>query len=204
MASAFDDLAAKSSSGVLSLAGVLVGLWAYLAGAVAWLALAAIGLAAWVALVDGRDRLPRQPIPASWEIELWLAAPIVITAIATGLAIEALLRIDLTPLLAGRGLAADQIKEVTGVVKGAASGFLAFAFTKDIGEGAGAFSVAVQFKAAMSDASGELPVNPPPDPIPDVLESDDVPGGPSGWGFAARRERAQRLSDYLGSLARAP
>ena len=61
-----------------------------------------------------------------------------ITAIATGLAIEALLRIDLTPLLAGRGLGADQIKEVTGVVKGAASGFLAFAFTKDIGEGAGA------------------------------------------------------------------
>jgi hypothetical protein len=204
MADPFRDLYVKSYPALASLAGVLIGLWAYPVGWWLWGGIFLAGVLAWIALMDGRDRLSQQPRLARWEIEVWGAASILVTALATIGVIGALLNIDVAPLMKGQKLSSDQLKDLAGLAKGAVSGFIAFVFTKDIGEGTGVFAVATQFQGAMRTASGKLPVNPPPEDVIDAMSSDRAGGGIDGWGFKARAKRAQKVSEYLRSLARNP
>jgi hypothetical protein len=204
MADPFRDLYAKSYPAFVSLAGVLIGLWAYPVGLWLWFSFGFALLLAWIALMDGRLQLARRPRRGRWEIEVWGAAPILVTSLATIAVIGAVLNIDITPLMRGQKLSLDQLKDLAGLAKGAVSGFIAFVFTKDIGEGTGVFAVATQFQAAMRTASGNLPVNPPPEDVIDAMSSDRAGGGIDGWGFVARGKRALRVSQYLKSLPRKP
>jgi hypothetical protein len=174
-----------------------VGLWVFFGPRTHLIGLIVLGVIAYLALRVGRSLMSRDPVSGRLLIELWIIAAIVVGALATTVILWWTLDANLTWLAPAKLLAAKSGDQIRGVVTGAVSAFFAAAITKEIGEGKGAFSVAMQFKAALAALSGTLSPA-PTGRLLDALVHEAIENERErGWGFAARGVRARVISEEL-------
>ncbi|WP_395017495.1 hypothetical protein [Dongia sp.] len=182
--------------GLPALLGVILGIRMYTGGLLP--AQLCIGIAggAVVSMLAGRGIMHRWPSIGRWLIEIWILAAVAMIAVAT-LAVLWLSNTSLIPVLGSRDPEAD--KTIASTFVGAVTAYMALLWTKDIGDGTGAFWPSTQFKRGMADAFKLMPNKPVGgSQLSEAMFEDVVEGyGDLGWGFRARGVRAKLLAAGL-------
>jgi hypothetical protein len=182
--------------GLPSLIGVILGLKLYVDGFRFAIYPAILLVVPLILLVIAKSIMHKFPMLARAFIEVWIASAIAVTGFATAFVTWITLDSPISQLFKTSGLNADQIKAISAAFVAAVSTYVALAWTKDIGDAKGFFWPSTQFKNAMG---GAFPRLQPPQPNGGVVYQacfmDTVAGyGNIGWGFCARKKRADILA----------
>ncbi len=194
--------AANAIVGLPALIGVIFGLKLYSDFLPAAYLEAAMLIIAFVARSVAFATMADHPKLARYLIELWIVSAVAVTAAATAGVTWLTLNASVDLLFNTSKIGADQLKTITAAFVTALTTYVALVWTKDIGDARGYFWPSTAFKKAMNGAYQKL--NPPPGGASTVyaaLYLDSIPGfGNLGWGFSARKKRAEILADYIGTL----
>jgi hypothetical protein len=188
---------ASVATGLPALLGVLGGILILVGTRGAWLVAFGGLVLACIFLLFGRLTIGRFPILGFVLIQMWILAAISVMALGTAgvlwLTIHA-------PEWFG-GASDDRKEALSGALMGAVTAYLALLWTEDISAGEGPFWPSTQFRSALSTAFSNHTRRPNHDTREyDAIFLDRVrAGGPSGWGFTARLERAKIIRAHLKS-----
>lgn len=181
----------KIAKALAPLCATTVGVLTFVGWLRSWVVIVMVVLGL-LALITARLSLGSYTLFAGVVISLWIFAGIgAMAGVTAGLLWLTLHVPQLFPTLP-----AETLKEVSATFTGAFTTFAGVAITKDMEGGGGFFWPGTQFKTRLSAVFSKPPLTPQPDTHEwEAVYDDRVGGGgPRGWGFRARLERAKILT----------
>jgi hypothetical protein len=184
----------KAIRGLPSLIGVIAGVKLYTASDFCgWVILSLIFISVFLLMKLGKRLTPKNPRLGMILIELWILSSICIVALSTAFIVW--LSIQSSEWF---NVPKEEIKIVTGAFIGAITTFFAATWTADISKGNGYFWPTTHLKEAFLSfqLTGDTK-------FVEAATADRVrEGGPKGWGFNSRWQRASILAEYLQLIKR--
>jgi hypothetical protein len=149
------------------------------------------------ATLIGRSLLSSRPIAGTYLFAPWILVGIGLIAYAGCGSLWLALHTEyLLPV-------SDEatVKEVGAAIGASVTTFLGIVLTKDFGDGQGAFWPGGCYRKQIQRVFGQDPLKPPRSTQAfEAVWADRVHGGPNGWGYKARLERAKILNEHLKTI----
>jgi hypothetical protein len=185
------------TSALPALVAALVGVCMYVHYLPGWTGAVVIAIGGVVTLL-GRKLLSARPVLATYLFAGWILVGIGLIAYAGWAALWLALHID-------RFLPASNaatMKEIGAAVSSSLATFLGFVLVKDFGEGKGAFWPGSYYRQQVQRIFGKGSLAPLPltKAFEVVWNQRVANGGPDGWGYTARLERAKILGEHLKAI----
>jgi uncharacterized membrane protein len=184
------------ASALPALIGTILGVCVYVQYLPGWtgLVLAFVGL---LIAIIGRSLLSSRPVLASHLAVFWILVGIGLVGYCSFGLLWLALHLE---ILLPKSDAAT-LKEVSAAISGAAIAFAGAVLMKDFGDGKGFFWPGAFFRKGVEQVFGHSQLRPERDTKAyEAVWNDRVRGGPKGWGYRARLERARILDRHLASL----